>query len=325
VDVSTATVIGTGTASSCRFSDLASAVSKGGNIKFDCGPDPFTFTATATMNLPTDKNTVIDGGNKVTLDGDGKVQIMRFEHMDWRVNNARVTLQHLRLINGKSTPTIQIPPAPAPCAQGWEDGQGGALYMRDGNLTVIDCTFSNNHAADVGPDTGGGAIYILGSKNGVLIVDSIFTANSGSNAGAVGGLFAELDIYNSLFKDNKATGNGANGNDPSKCSVIHADHNQVGSGGNGGAVCQDGGDATNVILCGVEIVNNAAGTGAFGGGVFMTSNDWSGTMTVRDSIITGNTGGHWTIAQEGSVDDLGTAFGINTKSITLSNSTLQGL
>ena len=142
--------------------------------------------------------------------------------------------------------------------------------MRDGNLTVVDCTFSHNQGALLGPDTGGGAIYILGSKNGAIIVNSVFTNNSASNAGAVGGLFAQLAIYNSLFQNNTATGNGANSNDPTRCSAINAGQNEVGSGGNGAAIYQDGGNATNVILCGDDIVGNAAGTGAFGGGVFMT-------------------------------------------------------
>src|SRR5205823_9926173 len=130
-----------------------------------------------------------------------------FNHGDFMVNNARVTLQHLTLVNGKTTPTQKIPPAPGLCSQGWDDGEGGALYMQDGNLTVVDCTFSHNQAAPLGPDTGGGAIYVLGSKNGVIIVGSTFTNNAASNGGAVGGLFAQLQIYNSLFQNNMATGN----------------------------------------------------------------------------------------------------------------------
>jgi hypothetical protein len=235
----------------------------------------------------------------------------------------RVTLQHLTLINGKTAPVKVIPTAPAPCSQGYNDGEGGALYMRDGNLTVIDCTFSRNQAAPRGPDTGGGAIYITGSKHGAFIVGSVFTNNSAANAGALGGLFATLEIYNSVFRDNHATGDGANSNDPSKCDAINNGQNEVGSGGNGGAIYQDGGSATNVFLCGIDVENNAAGTGAFGGGVFMTSNDFTGTITVQDSIITGNTGGHWT--QVNSGPDLGTAFGVNAKSSTIVNSTLQGV
>ena len=193
--------------------------------------------------------------------------------------------------------------------------------MRDGNLTVIDCTFTNNQAAPLGPDTGGGAIYINGSKTGLLVANSTFRSNSASNAGAVGGLFATLQIYNSLFRDNKATGHDANSDDASKCSVINNDQNEVGSGGNGGAIYQDGGSSTNVLLCGVDVESNAAGTNAFGGGVFMTSNDMTGTITVQDSTITGNTGGSWTNVNSGP--SLGSAFGVNAKSSTVTNSTLQ--
>jgi hypothetical protein len=317
------TVVGTGTADSCTFGSLNAAVKKGGVITFNCGTGPVTIPVTSTLVLPTGTDTVIDGGNTITLDGQSAVQIMNFNHGDWMKLETRVTLQHLTLSNGKTTPTEAIPTAPAPCSQGYNDGEGGALYMRDGNLTVIDCTFSHNQAAPRGPDTGGGAIYITGSKHGALIVGSVFTNNSAANAGALGGLFATLEIYNSVFRDNQATGDGANSNDPSKCDAINNGQNEVGSGGNGGAIYQDGGSATNVFLCGIDVENNAAGTGAFGGGVFMTSNDFTGTITVQDSIITGNTGGHWT--QVNSGPDLGTAFGVNAKSSTIANSTLQGV
>jgi len=324
VDVSSpASVVGTGTASSCTFSALSAAVTKAGVITFNCGATPVTIAVTATLNLVTTKNTVIDGGNKITLDGGGSVQILNYNSANFRALDTRVTLQHLTLINGKTTPKEAIPTAPAPCSQGYNDGEGGALYMRDGNLTVIDCTFSNNQAAPLGPDTGGGAIYILGSKNGALIVGSTFTNNTASNAGAIGALFSELDIYNSTFQSNKAIGNGANNDDATQCDAINNGQHEIGSGGNGGAIYQDGGSATNVILCGDLITGNAAGTGAFGGGVFMTSNDWTGTMTIRDTTITGNTGGHWTQLRQGSVTDLGTAFGINALSATVTNSTLQ--
>lgn len=76
-------------------------------------------------------------------------------------------------------------------------------------------------------------------KYGALIVNSVFTNNSASNAGAVGGLFAELDIYNTLFDHNTATGHDANNNEPDKCDAINNDQNETGSGGNGGAMYQD--------------------------------------------------------------------------------------
>ena len=195
--------------------------------------------------------------------------------------------------------------------------------MRDGNLTVIDCIFTNNQAAPLGPDTGGGAIYVLGSKHGALIVASTFTDNTASNAGAVGGLFAELDIYNSLFTGNKAAGNGANNNDPSKCSAMNNGQNEVGSGGNGGALYSDG-NSVNIILCGDDIKDNAAGMSAFGGGLFFTSDNMMGTLTITDTTMMGNTGGSWTNVSTGSVTNVGTAVGVNAKSITVTNSMLQG-
>jgi hypothetical protein len=317
------TVVGTGTAASCTFNALDAAVKQAGVITFNCGTAPVTIAVTSTLVLKTTTDTVIDGGNTVTLDGGNAVQIMNYNSPNWMALETRVTLQHLTFINAKTTPTKAIPTAPAPCSQGFDDGEGGALYMRDGNLTVIDCTFSHNQAAQLGPDTGGGAIYITGSKHGALIAGSVFTDNSASNAAALGGLFAELDIYDSLFQHNTATGNGANNDDSTKCSVINNGQHEVGSGGNGGAIYQDGGSSTNVLLCGVSVLDNKAGMGGFGGGVFMTSNDFSGTITIQDSNITGNTGGSWTQVKQGTLD-LGSAFGVNAKSGVIQNSMLQG-
>jgi hypothetical protein len=325
--VSTATptaVIGTGSAASCTFSALQTAVTAGGVITFNCGPDPVTIRVTATLNVPSTKNTVIDGGRKITLDGGGAVQIMRFYSGNFQANDNGLTLQHITLTGGKTTPTEAIPTAPAPCSQGYNDGEGGALYMRDGYLVVVDSIFTNNVGAPLGPDTGGGAIYVLGSKGGVWISGSTFTNNQASNAGAVGGLFAELNIYNSLFKDNKAIGHDANNNEPSKCSAINNDQNETGSGGNGGAIYSDGNDV-DVNLCGDAILNNAAGVNAFGGGLFFTSNNFGGDLKIADTTMTGNTGGHWTQAQTGSTTNAGTAVGTNCHSVTITSSTIQGV
>jgi hypothetical protein len=317
-----ATVVGTGTAGSCTFSALQSAVATGGVITFNCGSAPATIQITSTLNVRTDKDTVIDGSNLVTLDGGGVVQILNFNSANWQNNETRLTLQHITLTHGKTTPTQAIPTAPAPCSQGYDDGQGGALYMRDGNLTVVDSIFTGNQAAQLGPDTGGGAIYVQGSKHGVVIANSTFTNNSASNGGAVGCLFAELNVYNSLFTGNVATGHDANNNDMTKCSAMNNGQYEIGSGGNGGALYNDG-NSVNVLLCGDDIENNTAGTNAFGGGLFFTSNNMAGTLTITDTTMTNNTGGHWTNVSTGSVTSAGTAVGTNCKSITITNSTLQ--
>jgi hypothetical protein len=316
-------IVGTGTAASCTFAALQAAVTAGGLITFNCGATPVTIPVTATLKVPSNKNTVIDGNRKITLDGGGAVQIMRFDSANFQANDFGLTLQHIAMVNGKSTPTQMIPTALAPCSQGFNDGQGGALYMRDGYLVVVDSIFTNNQAAPLGPDTGGGAIYVLGSKGGVWIGGSTFTNNQASNAGAVGGLFSQLNIYNSLFTGNHAIGHDANNNDPTMCTAMNNGQNEIGSGGNGGAIYSDGNDV-NVLLCGDAVLNNAAGVKAFGGGLFFTSNNFGGSLSIADTTLTGNTGGHWTQVPNGTAN-AGTAVGTNCKSVTISTSTIQGL
>ena len=323
--VSNPTVVGNGTPASCTFSALNAAVGKAGVITFNCGSAAVTIPVTATMKLSISKDTVIDGGDQVTLDGGHAVQILNYNSANFQATETRVTLQHIALVNGKTTPTDMIPPAPeTACSQGYDDGEGGALYMRDGNLTVIDCIFTGNQAAPLGPDTGGGAIYIEGSKHGAVIVGSTFSNNSGANAGAVGALFAELDIYNSLFENNTATGHDANDNDTTMtmCTVMNNGQYEIGSGGNGGAIYGDG-NSFNITLCGDAVLDNAAGKNAFGGGLFFTSDDMLGVLTITDTTMTGNTGGSWTNDASGKVASVGSAIGVNAKSITVSNSTLQ--
>jgi hypothetical protein len=277
------TVVGTGTAESCSYSALAAAISTGGTITFNCGPDPVSILVTATLELKTERNTVIDGGNMITLDGGNRVRILKWERMWWMNNNYVLTLQNIVLANGKATGTELIPTRPAPCSQGYTDGQGGALYMRDGILHAINVTFLNNQAALLGPDTGGGAVYLLGCKP-AYISGCTFRNNRASNAGAMGSLFAENFIYNSLFEGNIATGNGANNIDQSKCPYGNY---QIGSGGNGGAIYSDG-VGVSITICGTQVRNNSAG--AFGAAIFFTSNDSSnkGTLRIRDSIMFNN-------------------------------------
>ncbi len=322
-------VIGTGTPASCTFAALDAAVRQGGIITFDCGAAPTTITIASAMKLPIDKDTVIDGGGKITLDGHDATSILRFEGTNFMVNEHRVTVQHIAFKNGRIAGSMPIPAAPAPCSQGFNDGEGGAIFVRDGNLTVIDALFEGNNAAPLGPDVGGGAIRMLGSKHGVLVVGSTFRNNHASNGAAIGCLFSELDVYNSLVEGNSATGHDANNDDATKCNVINNGQHEIGSGGNGGSLYSDGASTTanpvNVVLCGNKIVNNAAGANAFGGGLFFTSNNFGGTISIADTVMTGNTGGHWTSVHEGSVTNAGTAVGTNALSITIARSTLQGV
>lgn len=296
------TVVGTGTPASCTFSALAAAVQKGGIITFNCGPGLVTIPVTATLTPPTSNayasqapvNTVIDGGNKITLDGGNAVRILSWIHSgSWRVNSDTLTLQHIRLVNGKATPTAAIPPC-APdggisntqCSQGWDDGEGGALSMQDGLLRVIDVTFANNQAALLGPDTGGGALYLYGTGQPAYIVKSTFQNNTASNAGAIGMLWAGAFIFDSLFDGNRAVGTGANNNDPTQCTCINNGQNEIGSGGNGGAVYKDGADGVDLTICGTLIRNNSANE--FGSAVFLTADGSTAKLILDDSLLINN-------------------------------------
>jgi len=296
------TVVGTGTPASCTFAALAAAVTQGGIITFNCGPGVVTIPVTASLTPPTSNayanqppiNTVIDGGNRITLDGGNAVRLISWIHSgSWRVNKDTLTLQHISLINGRAIPTDAIP-ACAPdggisnmaCSQGWDDGQGGALYMQDGLLRVIDVTFANNQAALLGPDTGGGALYLYGTGQPAYVAQSTFQNNTASNAGAIGMLWAGAFIFNSLFEGNSAVGTGANNNDPSQCTCINNGQNQIGSGGNGGAIYKDGADGVNLTICGTLIRNNSANE--FGAAVFLTADGSNAELILDDSLLTNN-------------------------------------
>jgi hypothetical protein len=283
-------VVGAGTAASCTEAALSAAITKGGIITFSCG-GAATMTLSATLEVPTDRDTVVDGGNKVTLDGGGKVRIFDWNHANYRVNDHSLTLQHLVISNGKASGTSSYPAHPAPCSSGFYDGAGGAVNMRDGVLHVIDVSFVQNQAASVGPDVGGGAIYLSGCKEAV-VVSSTFKDNTGSNGGAIGALNSELSVSNSTFEGNAALGFGANGDDATKCSFVDpvTKQNQTGSGGNGGAVCIDGGSDGTHVFCGVAFKGNKGGVGALGGAIFRTPDGSKRTTTIDRSLFDANTG-----------------------------------
>jgi hypothetical protein len=122
-------------------------------------------------------------------------------------------------------------------------------------------------------------------------VGSTFVNNSGSNSGAIGSLNSDLDVYNSTFQGNAALGFGANSNDASKCSVVATNNqNQVGSGGNAGAVGMDGGSDGTHTFCGDTFKGNTSGTGALGGAMGRTPDNAMQTTVIDRCLFEGNTG-----------------------------------
>ena len=274
------------TLTSCTQDALQAAITGGGVIAFSCGDA--TITITSTLVVPPGLDTTIDGGGHITLDGGGTTRILSMTGSDYRKNDHRLALVGLTLKNGKIAGTKAYATASAPCSQGFYDGYGAAVYVSDGVLWASDCTFDGNTAEQVGPDVGGGAIALLGSKQGT-IVRSTYTKNTASNGGAIVSLNSQLDVYDSVFSNNRATGHDANGDDQSKCSV-KADNGQyqTGSGGNGGAIAIDGGSDGTHLFCGARFLSNQAGVGALGGALFRTPDGAKQPTTIDRCLFDGN-------------------------------------
>ena len=273
------TVIGNGTKESCTSDAVVSAVAKGGIITFNCGPDPVTITMTQTAKIFNDKGPkiVIDGGGKVTLSGGGKVRILYQNTCDqaqkWTTTHCndqdhpQLTVQNLTFIDGN--------------AKGQSPGGGGAIFASGGRFKVVNSRFFRNVVDDTGPDVGGAAIRTLNQSMGlpVYVVSSTFggdsgLGNSGSNGSGLSSIGVSYTVINSLFVQNAAIGYGAN---PPKAGTP--------GGGSGGAIYCDGNLFT-LSLCGVKMTGNTAKEG--GGAIFFVSNNRTGTLVIKDSVLTSN-------------------------------------
>ena len=283
-------VVGTGTAASCTEAALAAALGSGGIITFDCGSAAATIAVTQTIELRTDVDTTLDGSNLVTIDGGDAVRILDFYHDNFRVNTVTVTLQHIEFAHAHAHGTMLYDPGSggSACSQGYYDGFGGALQLRDGELVVIDCDFESDQGESLGPDVGGGAISVLGSLS-AIVVGSTFHGNKASNGGAIYSLNSQLDVYNSVFDSNVAEGNGANSNNMALCTTLAmTDQYQVGSGGNAGAIGMDGGDDTTHTFCGDTFTNNQGGSNALGGAIARTPDGATQTTVIDRCTFDGN-------------------------------------
>lgn len=271
------TVVGNGTPESCTPEAFEEAVHKGGIITFNCGPDPVTITLDHEIKIINDagpkKNgdLIIDGGGKVTLSGGERCRILYQngcdEELHWITDHCQ-NYEHPRLVVQNLIFADGVTNDP-------NEG-GGALYVRSGQLKVVNCVFVNNRCAQAGPDVGGAAVYAIQQFSTVYIVNSTFggdslLGNAGSNGGAIGSIGVSYTIINSCMTWNRATGHGMND----------------GMGGNGGAIYNDGNTYT-LTIRGCDISHNTANELA--GAVFYVSNDRSGSLVIDQSSFHANAG-----------------------------------
>lgn len=277
------TVVGNGTQSSCTELAFTNAIAKGGIITFNCGSSPYTLVLTSEKKVSSD--TVIDGGNVVTLSGGNKVRILSIES-SYELSTPSLTIQNLTFTNGHTTDV----PNTKELSQG-----GAAIYRLGGTLTVINSRFINNVGPVTGQDVAGGAISSIGEGT-TTIVDSVFQGNQASNGGAIGNLGNSLTIVNSEVSGNKATGNGGN----------------PGNGGNGGGIYIDGANNT-VNLDGVKVVNNKGS--AYGGGLFRVTYNGE-TTTIDKSSFDSNSIPNQAVSMAGGLYLQGSNITMTNSSVT---------
>ena len=275
------TVVGDGTPAKCTSKAVVDAVAGGGVITFDCGSDPIVIEMDETAKIFNDKGPkiVIDGGGKVTLSGRGAHRILYMNTCDqaqkWTTpmcqnqDHPQLTVQNMTFVDGNST------------GETYDGGGGGAIFARGGRIKIINSRFFNNRCEDTGPDLGGAAVRVLSQYNNLpaYVVHSTFGggpdyAGVCSNGGGLSSIGVSYTVLSSLFTNNQAIGNGAN---PAKSGTP--------GGGSGGGIYNDGNTFT-LTLCGVKMTNNHANEG--GGAIFFVSNDRTGTLVIRDSVLSNN-------------------------------------
>ena len=163
------------------FAALQERIDNAGDNSTVLLPNSYLLENGFTENgISINKNLTIDGnGFTINANHGGRI---------FNIAGAAVTLQNIKFINGKL------------------EGMGAAVYCKDSNLTIINCTFSNNHAT--GDNSQGGSVYFNGDK--LTIFNSEFIANAADHDGGAVYLKGDYGIINaSNFTNNRAYFNGA--------------------------------------------------------------------------------------------------------------------
>jgi predicted outer membrane repeat protein len=259
----------------CTQAALQAALTNGGHITFDCGPNPVTIPITSPLVTSATRDIVIDGKGLITLDGGGVTRILEKpftpgSHIDKTSGNDLV-IQNMRFINGR---------APAATKTQDDKARGGAIWVTSPGtrLHIINSVFENNRTTSItDEDNQGGAIY-AGNIYETTIVGSVFINNEAGNGGAFGGIATGLQVFNSRFGNNRAS-------DSTPGGIVR---------GHGGALYLDGVSnsfnpitSNTVDICGSIFEGNSATRG--GGAIKVTISDNLNTKaTYARSTFTGN-------------------------------------
>ena len=193
-------------------------------------------------------------------------------------------------------------------------GMGAAIYAKENaDVTVLNSQFYDNRS-DRPNDAAAGAISVF-DKSKLVVKDSEFVGNSGVSGGAVGTIFTELTIENSVFRDNQSErwsgavhadgvtipqqeqyykGNRPRESEGGNIVIRNSQFENNQSGGRGGAVGVWGYDQDFVLLEGNTFIGNKAirregiqgdNATAKGGALRVSGKQ----VTLKDSLFENNT------------------------------------
>lgn len=184
--------------------------------------------------------------------------------------------------------------------------KGGAVYNTGKLDKIANASFSSNSTT---ADNGmGGAIYNSQASNKLTVEETNFNSNKSANGGAIASDGA-LDITNSTFTQNSASGNGGAIYNIKNTTNINSSTFTSNSAVNGGAVAND----STINISNSKFNDNSAS--ANGGAVYN-----KGNLTVTDSEFTNNSA-----VKGGAIYSEGGTVNINAqnKNITFSGNTAE--
>jgi hypothetical protein len=288
----------------CTDQGIRNAVAAGGG--------PYTFacdgptTVTTEAEIPIDTNVILDGGGKLTLDGNDEHRIFAVSvavhgivaelrgftmtHGTARASDA-YTQDTGGGVNNAATLTLRDCAVTSSAAT-----YGGGIY-NSGTLTLVDSSVSNNRAEK----NGGG---INGGGGTVFLVRSTVTGNSASKGGGILGI--TINLLDSTVSNNSAAQGaglfifGTNEFELDPAIAVNSTLSGNAASAAGGGVYND--IAAKLILTQTTVSDNSAPSGSaiFNNGSGLTSHNESsaaprshpgptgpGVVTVSSSVISG--------------------------------------
>ncbi|HRA67327.1 MAG TPA: choice-of-anchor Q domain-containing protein, partial [Caldilinea sp.] len=305
--------IGDGSPASCTAAMLAAAISAGGLITLDCGPNPVTI-AGGPYTVAGDVS--MDGGGLITLSGENAHRLFRVQP------GASLRLANLILADGSAvegagsilnegTLVLDTVTIRNSKTTGVNSG-GGAITNLAGTLTIFGSQLVNNEAAYTG-----GALSL---NDGITVIEnSVIDGNMAQTFGAIDST-GDLTIRNSTIRGNRSHfGDGGGigvikGTATIEESLI--EENFAAAGG-GGLYVSPNYPGTAVVVRDTRILDNEADVtfaGSLGGGLYNGANVTlervtvdgnraynagglfqygnKGLLTVRDSTVSNNSAVH---------------------------------